>query len=169
MDSRELFKKLKKDAREFSIFDIMKARYFMENDAKYLPPQYRTEFLESLGMYFYNVLNEIKNRDENSIEYFEIDEEKLKKLIERIESFKKMGSENEDAFIRLSKIIAPYLIFIEKKPIHPENLTFPGKKKIIKKENTYYCPVKSKQKNEYSLCEFCVCKDISELEYSKKL
>ncbi|EHP86248.1 DUF2115 domain-containing protein [Methanotorris formicicus] len=164
MDSKELFKKLKKEAREFSIFDMMKARCFMENDAKYLPPQYRNEFLESLGMYFYNILNEIKNKDESSIESYEIDEEKLKRLIGRIESFKKMNSENENAFIRLSKIIAPYLIFIVKKPIHPENLVFPGKKKIIKKGNTYYCPVKSKQKNEYSLCEFCVCRDISELE-----
>jgi uncharacterized protein (UPF0305 family) len=49
-------------------------------------------------------------------------------------------------------------------PLHPVGMKFPGGNRIIKKNGKYYCPVRDKQDNIYSLCEFCVCMDYTELD-----
>ncbi|NPA61998.1 MAG: DUF2115 domain-containing protein [Methanococci archaeon] len=167
MKSRELLKKLKKELENFSIYDIMMVRSFIEKDAKYLPPQYREHYVNSMMRYLIETFHEIKKKKCEDIKDEEIDEEKLKKMLERIERFKKYNTPEEEKFIKLSKILCPYLAFIAKKPLHPTYLTFPGNVRIVKKGNTYYCPVKNKQINEYSLCEFCVCRSFEELKSSK--
>lgn len=164
MKARELFKKLKEEIKNFSIYDIMMVRSFIEKDAKYLPPKYKNHYVEAMMRYFIETFNEIKKKSVDEIQDEDIDDEKLNKMLERIEKFRKYYTPDEDKFINLSKIICPYLAFIAKKPLHPTYLTFPGNVKIIKKGNTYYCPVKNKQLNEYSLCEFCVCRSIEELK-----
>jgi len=159
MRSKELFKRLKEMAKDFSIQDLMNVRVFLEEDMKYLPEGYKEQYLRDQIMYFINTLKEIKNKGEEDIEDYPIDEEKLRTLLQRIEGFKR-DIKGEDSFIKLSKIVVPYLIFIGKKPLHPVGTRFPGGKCIVKKENRYYCPVKNKQKNDYSLCEFCVCEEL---------
>ena len=159
MRSRELFKRLKEMAKDFSIQDLMNVRVFLEEDMKYLPENYKEQYLKNQIMYFINTLKEIKRRKDDDIEDYPIDEGKLKDLLERIEGFKR-GVKGEESFIKLSKIVVPYLIFIEKKPLHPVGMKFPGGRCIVKKGDKYYCPVKNKQKNEYSLCEFCVCEGL---------
>ncbi|MBW9220605.1 DUF2115 domain-containing protein [Methanothermococcus sp. SCGC AD-155-M21] len=156
MESRELFNLLKNMAKEFSIYDLMDVRAFLERDMQYLPKDYREPYLKNQIMHFVNVLNEIRKKEECNIENFEIKDINLEKLFNRIEKFK-CGIKGEDSFIKLSKIVVPYLIFIAKKPLHPVGTRFPGGKSIVKKNNKYLCPVKNKQKNEYSLCEFCIC------------
>ncbi|ENN96155.1 hypothetical protein J422_03823 [Methanocaldococcus villosus KIN24-T80] len=158
MKAKELLKKLKEKAENFSIYDIIAIKCFIEKDAKYLPEKYKEDYINAMIKYYIDTLNEIKSKE--ICEDYEIDEKKLNELINRIESFKKYNSEEEKKFIELSKIICPYLLFIAKKPFHPEYLIFPGGLKIIKDNNIYYCPVKEKQLNEYSLCEFCVAKPI---------
>ncbi|ACV24099.1 DUF2115 domain-containing protein [Methanocaldococcus fervens] len=164
MKAKELFKNLKKELDNFSIYDIMMIRSFIEKDAKYLPPQYKNHYVEAMMKYLIETFNEIKKKKVDEIEDEEIDEKKLNKMLNRIENFRKYYSSDEEGFINLSKILCPYLAFIAKKPLHPEYLTFPGNVKIIKKGNDYYCPVKNKQLNEYSLCEFCVAKSMDELK-----
>ncbi len=159
MRAKELLKILKEKAKNFGIYDIIKIRSFLEKDAKYLPENYREEYVNAMIKYYIDTLKEIKNKD---LPYdYEIDDNKLKNLLDRIESFRVYNTEEEQRFIELSKIICPYLCFIAKKPFHPEYLKFPGGLKIIKKGDSYYCPVKNKQLNKYSLCEFCVSKPIN--------
>ena len=159
MRSKELFKRLKEMAKDFSIQDLMNVRVFLEEDMKYLPEGYKEQYLRNQIMYFINTLNEIKKKKEEDIEDCPINEEKLRTLFERIEDFKR-GVKGEDSFIKLSKIVVPYLIFIGEKPLHPVGTRFPGGLCIVKRGDKYYCPVKNKQKNEYSLCEFCVCEGL---------
>ena len=166
MKAKELFEKLKRELDNFSIYDIMMIRSFIEKDAKYLPPQYKNHYIEAMMKYLIETFNEIKKKRADEIEDEEIDEEKLNEMLNRIERFRKYYTPDEDRFINLSKILCPYLAFIAKKPLHPEYLTFPGNVKIVKKYGNYYCPVKNKQLNEYSLCEFCVAKSIDELNSS---
>ncbi len=164
MKARELFEKLKKEIDNFSIYDIMKIKCYIEKDAKYLPNKYKNHYVESMMKYLIETFNEIKRKKTNEIKDEEIDKNKLNEMLKRIESFKKYNTEDEETFINLSKILCPYLTFIAKKPLHPIYLTFPGNVKIVKKGNIYYCPVKNKQLNEYSLCEFCVAKSLDELK-----
>ncbi|WP_421077174.1 DUF2115 domain-containing protein [Methanothermococcus sp. Ax23] len=162
MKGRELLKKLREDAAKFSIHDLMNVRVFLEKDMQYLPKDYKESYLKGQIMYFINTLNEVRKKSEDELEDFEIDENILNKLYDRINRFK-CGIKGEDSFIKLSYIVVPYLIFIAKKPLHPVGIRFPGGKHIIEKNGTYYCPVKNRQENEYSLCEFCICKGIEEL------
>ncbi len=162
MINRELLKKLKEDAKKFDIHDLMNVRIFLERDMQYLPKDYKESYLKNQIMYFINTLNEIRNIDLNSVEEDTIDENILNNLFDRINKFK-YGVKGEESFIKLSKIVVPYLIFIAKKPLHPVGMRFPGGKYIIEKNGVYYCPVKNRQNNEYSLCEFCVCRGIEEI------
>jgi uncharacterized protein (UPF0305 family) len=162
LECYELLKKLKKDAMEFSIHDLMNVRVFLEKDMQYLPKEYKESYLKDQIMYFINTLNDIRKMDLNKLGDCNIDEHILFKLYDRIDRFK-CGIKGEDSFIKLSKIVVPYLIFIAKKPLHPVGMRFPGGKHIVEKNGVYYCPVKNRQENEYSLCEFCVCKGIEEL------
>ena len=159
MRAKDLLKELKKKAKEFSIYDIIKVRAFLEKDGKYLPKEYREKYVNAMLNHFLKTLEEIKKVED--VEDYKIDEKKLKELLERIESLKINNSEEEEAFIKLSKIVCPYLIFIAKKPIHPIDLEFPGGLKIVKKGDKYYCPVKDRQKNQFSLCPFCVCQPLT--------
>ncbi|ADG14095.1 Protein of unknown function DUF2115 [Methanocaldococcus infernus ME] len=153
MKATELLKKLKEEAKNFSIYDIAKVRAFLERDAKYLPKNYREKYVNKMLEHFLKSLKEVK--EYKLKEDYEIDEKKLKALLDRIEN-----SGYDETFIRLSKIVCPFLVFIAKKPIHPLDLEFPGGLKIIKKGDKYYCPVKEKQKNQFSLCPFCICQPL---------
>ncbi|GBF36144.1 DUF2115 domain-containing protein [Methanofervidicoccus abyssi] len=159
MRSRELFKRLKRMAKDFSIQDLMNVRVFLEEDMKYLPEGYKEQYLRNQIMYFINTLKEIKEKKESNIKDYPINEGKLRTLLGRIEGFKR-GVKGEDSFIKLSKIVVPYLVFIDKKPLHPVGTKFPGGLYIVKREDKYYCPIKNRQNNEYSLCEFCVCEGL---------
>ncbi|AEH07061.1 DUF2115 domain-containing protein [Methanothermococcus okinawensis] len=167
MKSKELLKKLKEDASKFSIHDLMNVRLFLEKDMEYLPKEYKESYLKDQIIYFINTLKELRKKNEEELEDFEIDEDILNKLYNRINQFK-TNTKGEDSFIKLSHIVTPYLIFIAKKPLHPIGMRFPGGKRIIEKNGIYYCPVKNRQKNEYSLCEFCICKGIEELKNNNK-
>ncbi|WP_423792297.1 DUF2115 domain-containing protein [Methanocaldococcus indicus] len=161
MKAKELLKKLKEEAKDFGIYDIIDIKVFLEKDAKYLPEKYRESYINAMLKYFLDTFKELKRLNLEDIEDYEIDENLYRKLIERIENFRRYNTKEEEKFIKLSKIICPYLRFIAKKPFHPEYLIFPGGLKIIKKGNIYYCPVKNKQLNKYSLCEFCISKPLN--------
>jgi uncharacterized protein (UPF0305 family) len=141
----------------------MNVRVFLERDMQYLPKDYKESYLKNQIMYFINTLNNIRKVDIDKVMNYNIDENTLNKLFDRTDGFK-CGIKGEESFIKLSKIVVPYLIFIAKKPLHPVGMRFPGGKHIVEKNGVYYCPVKNRQKNEYSLCEFCVCEDIEKLD-----
>lgn len=162
MNSKRLFAELKTKAHEFSIYDLMNVRIYLEKEMKYLPKDYQEGYMKDTIEYFLDTLKEIKGKKEEEIENFEIEEEKLKNLLERIDRFSK-GIPEEKSFMKLSKIVVPYLVFIAKKPLHALTTRFPGGLTITKKNGEHYCPVKNRQTNEYSLCEFCICKDPKEI------
>lgn len=62
MKARELFEKLKKELNNFSIYDIMMIRSFIEKDAKYLPPQYKNHYVEAMMKYLIETFNEIRKK-----------------------------------------------------------------------------------------------------------
>lgn len=164
MDTSQLFQCLKKSALKISIHDLIKTKTYIEFDTCHLPEKYQKEYSQKLFKYIFDTLAEIKNK--TSVDEVEhIDENEYHALIDRINYLNENYKLGHEVFKRLMKIISSYLIFIAKKPVHPVGLIFPGGFRIIEKNGVYYCPVKNKQSGiEYSLCEFCVCKDTEELE-----
>ncbi len=154
MNKLQLLDRLKKLSNEYSIYDLIKVRNYLEKDMVELPPKYKDYYINTCIGYYTKLLNELKSLNKDSIfnKNEEINIEKYNNLIDRIEN----SSSNCKEFVNLSKIIVPYLVFIKKSPLHIVGMKFPGGKSIVKKNNQYYCPVKSKQLNNKSLCEFCV-------------
>ncbi|ADI74281.1 Protein of unknown function DUF2115 [Methanohalobium evestigatum Z-7303] len=164
MDTSQLFQCLKKNALKISIHDLMKAKAYIEYNNRNLPEKYQKDYTQNLFEYIFNTLIEIKNK--NSVDSVEhIDENVFKDLVEKINRLNENYSPEQKIFNRLIKIVSLYLVFIAKKPIHPEGMIFPGGFKITKESGVYYCPVKNKQSGiEFALCDFCVCRDKEELE-----
>nr|A9A7B8.1 RecName: Full=UPF0305 protein MmarC6_0221 [Methanococcus maripaludis C6] len=162
MKSRNFFSKLKEESYDVGIFDLMNAKVYLEKDLTYLPEDYKKGYLEDFFTFFPEVLREIKNKTEEEIEDFEINEEEIKKVDSRICSMGSIGA-SRDSYEKLVKTVINYLIFINKRPLHALTTRFPGGKQIIEKNGNYYCPIKNAQSNELSICEFCICKDLNEL------
>ncbi|MBA2850925.1 uncharacterized protein (UPF0305 family) [Methanococcus maripaludis] len=162
MKSRKFFSKLKEESYDVSIFDLMNAKVYLEKDMTYLPQDYKKGYIEDFFTFFPEVLKEIKNKTEEEIEDFEIEDEEIKRADLRLCS---MGSKQtgRESYEKLVKTVINYLIFINERPLHALTTRFPGGKQIIEKNGNYYCPIKNAQSNELSICEFCICKDLNEL------
>ncbi|MDI9645988.1 MAG: DUF2115 family protein [Archaeoglobales archaeon] len=150
MISSHLLEILKSNARQISIQDFAIAHQELFEDFKYVPEPYKSYWVKEMLKYLLLNLKELTNTCNVCPE--DLDEKKFREFIKKINENSKF-----DAFKKISLVVLPYLAFIAKKPIHPPEMIFPGGKKIKKAENRYFCPVKNKQINPYSFCEFCVC------------
>ncbi|WP_445475575.1 DUF2115 domain-containing protein [Methanococcoides methylutens] len=163
MNTEELLVSLQKAARDLPISDLMKARAFMVRSASGLPEKYREAYSTGLFNYLYTIFTEISRskqpeRNEN------IDPEEYDELMERLDQMGVSEDKNQYYFNKLVELTVPYLVFIVKKPIHPEGMVFPGGDRVLEKDGVYYCPVKNKQNNvECALCKFCICRDAEEM------
>jgi len=165
MDSKELFKNLKENARDYPVSDLIKVKYYFDQAVEVVLEKYRENFVYSYFGLYYETLIEIKNKSESEILDFEVDEIEIQNLNERLDSIY-FGLEKEKRnkeVLNIQKIVYPYLVFISKKPLHHLSLRFPGGKTIIEKNGIYFCPIRDSQENDLGICEFCCCKDHNEL------
>ncbi|MBP2142965.1 uncharacterized protein (UPF0305 family) [Methanococcus voltae] len=162
MDIKILLEDLKDKSFEVSIYDFINAKIELEKELKYLPEEYRQCYIDDFFTYFPKIIKEIKALNLEKLETFEIQEEDLERLIDRLEVL----SSKKNKSYKIFRIVIPYLVFFAKKPLHALTTRFPGKKSIVSKNGVYYCPIKEAQNNDLSICEFCICKDIKELEKS---
>jgi uncharacterized protein (UPF0305 family) len=77
----------------------------------------------------------------------------LKNQEEMIEKERAM----ESNFFRIYEVVSIYTTFILEEPIHIVGTLFPGGFRVKLDGDTYYCPVKEKQKdNPGAVCGFCI-------------
>ncbi|MEM0301709.1 MAG: DUF2115 family protein [Archaeoglobaceae archaeon] len=157
MQKSELLNALKKEALAISYLDLVLGKKYLEEEFKFVPDSYRKPWLDEIFRYFAENLYELIRIAEVE---GEIDQDKYRKLMERLN--KSPENEYEKAFLKVSRVVVPYLIFIAQKPVHSPNIIFPGGLRIKQIGNKYYCPAKEKQENPYSFCEFCVCEKLEE-------
>lgn len=157
MEKRKLLNALKREALNISYLDLALGKNYLLEEFKFVPENYRRLWVDEIFSYFAEHLYELIRT--NDVEG-ELEEEKLKGLMERLK--KDPESEYEKAFVKVSRVVVPYLIFIAQKPVHSPKIIFPGGLKIRQIGNKYYCPAKEKQENPYSFCEFCVCEKLEE-------
>jgi uncharacterized protein (UPF0305 family) len=156
MSKNELLSILRKHVLNIYIADIMKADLFLRSEDKYVPPKYREELLKTSTKAFFSRIKNIKE-DKKSYKGY-VKTKDIKNLLDVLEKQEKEASnENEISFIRISKIILIYTVFIVNEAIHPVGTPFPGGFKVRYKNGKYLCPVKEIQKkNPNALCRFCV-------------
>lgn len=104
------------------------------------------------------VFSELRSR--NCIDILEdIDPDKLEDFTLRINQYMDENAPDQTDLKKYIRIISTYLTFIAKKPLHPPGMVVKDNKKIFRKGNNYFCPVKSKYMLEaMSLCKYCVCR-----------
>lgn len=152
----DLLKILKKEASNIHIKEIMDASVYLKEDAKFMPPKEREEFIKRFTQAFFIRMKDLKE-----------DKEEYNGLVNTIklqEFFKVLDTQKEQAhcheelcFQKIARIIATYTAFVKKESIHPVGTRFPGGFILRYENGVYYCPVKDKQLNTPgALCRFCV-------------
>ncbi|MBU4534985.1 MAG: DUF2115 domain-containing protein [Euryarchaeota archaeon] len=89
-----------------------------------------------------------------------INEEALADFKNRIDYFFSIYAPDDLEFREFIKLISIYLSFIAKKPLHPPGTVFDNGKKVYQKGPHFICTGKNIfQKDEESLCKYCVAKN----------
>ncbi len=158
---KDLMITIKNLANTISVHDLMLATAILRDEGKYVTASYRESYLEIYIKYFIMRIKDVK-ADKNSYN-LEIDnKEDFSQAIELLEAQfnnKELYKNENDKFPIIYTVIGLYTTFILNEPIHPKGTPFPGNLKVIYKDNTYFCPVKDKQKeNPNAVCRFCIAK-----------
>lgn len=159
IQAMDLLNILKNESKEFSIESAKEISFFMQEELKYIPSQYKDEYSPSLSSQTLKII-EIKN-DKTKYTHT-INKNTFKKAILTIEkflNFDNMFKGRKDLEVN-SVLVSIYLLFIVFKPIHPVGMVFPGGNLKIEEINgIYYCPAKTKQlNNPNAICPYCICK-----------
>ncbi len=151
-----LLKVLKNEARTVHIQDIMKASHYLREDARFMPPIERDDYISRFTKAFFSRIKDIKD---DKAEYSgQVNPTKLKEFLKVLDDQAKLAKdEYEECFHDIARVVATYTTFIREESIHPVGTNFPGGFTLRRVNGVYLCPVKDKQKDTPSaLCRFCV-------------
>jgi len=158
LTTSELLEKLKKEATNIHISDIMKACNYLLEEGKYVQPGYREKFHNAYIKGFILRIKEVI--EHNNTEQNMVDIEELKNSLNLLEEQEKSMLEvypHEPNFSKIYQIISIYTTFVLDEPVHIVGTEFPGGFKVKFENKKYLCPVKEKQKdNPNAVCGFCI-------------
>ncbi|GAB6054900.1 DUF2115 domain-containing protein [Methanobacterium movens] len=156
LSKKELLNILKKEASQLHIKDIMDASIYLREDAKFMPPKERDDFISRFTKAFFLRIKDLKE-DQEEYEGL-VDTEKLKEFLGVLNEQKRNVKCHEElCFSHIAMIVATYTAFVREESIHPVGTRFPGGFILRYEKGIYYCPVKEKQLNTPgALCRFCV-------------
>ncbi len=158
MKQKELLYKLKNEARKISNDDLCHARALFSDMVKDMPEKYRKAYAADFFIYLYEAFQDLKRCSVS--DDTEVDEDQYTELLKRMDREYNIDDSKHRAFHRFVNVVYPYLTFIERKPIHPVGMIFPGGSLVTYNNGEYFCPVKNKQSDiELALCGLCVCED----------
>jgi uncharacterized protein (UPF0305 family) len=153
-----LLKILREDAKKIGLNEIIASSIYLQGDAKYVPANYRKEYLKS---YVKGFLTRIKDVKEDSRSYrgmIDLDEfVKAVDLLYKQEYVIRDNEYSEPSFFKIYEIISLYTTFILNEPIHQVGTLFPGGFKVKYKDGSFFCPVKkNNEDNPLAVCPFCI-------------
>lgn len=158
LTANELLEKLKKEAKNIHISDIMKACNYLLEEGKYVQPSYREKFHNAYIKGFILRIKEVK--EDKNTEQNLVNMEELENSLDLLEEQEKSMMEiypHEPNFSKIYQIISIYTTFILDEPVHVVGTEFPGGFKVKFENKKYLCPVKEKQKdNPNAVCGFCI-------------
>ena len=164
MNRSELLIELKKETRDITNEDLSLARAAIMEVVEHVPEPYKTIYSSDYFVFLYENFLRLKGHGQLQADE-ELDSGDYASLLDSIKDKNYSEDRKRDALRRFTNLVLAYLVFIVKEPLHPVGMVFPGGMRITQKELHYYCPVKDKQSDtNISFCEFCICKDSSELE-----
>ncbi len=148
VDAEALFRELKREADNIGE-PVSKARKHSVDVS---------DISQAMSKYDLDVFLEILSLDRVESDH-RIDRHELEDFTSKIEQYMDAQAPGQDQLKKYVRIISTYLVFIAKRPLHSADIAFFGSLKIVKKNNTYYCPAKSVYiKEKDSLCVYCICR-----------
>lgn len=156
ISKNKLLKTLKKEARAIHILDIMKASNFLREDASFMPPKERDDYIARFTKAFFTRIKDIK--DDQSDYTGIVNLVKLSEFLKvQDEMSQKSRNNDEKCFHHIARLVSTYTAFVKEESIHPVGTRFPGGFTLKLTDGIYLCPVKDKQIDTPSaLCRFCV-------------
>lgn len=156
INKNNLLKTLKKEARAIHILDIMKASNFIREDASFMPPKERDDYIARFTKAFFTRIKDIKD---DPVDYTGVvNPVKLSEFLKVQAEMSRMSRNNDEkCFHHIACVVSTYTAFVKEESIHPVGTRFPGGFTLRLVDGIYLCPVKDKQKDTPSaLCRFCV-------------
>lgn len=146
---------IKQEIKDVSLNQLYELSFQFNDESKYLPSKYKSEYEELIAKDIVKKFKDLKNDNKTY-------EGKLKS--NDIENITQLLTKNKDNPTQhILDILVIYSTYFLKKPVHNLKTTFPGKKRIYKKGNDYYCPVKKYHiNNNEAVCKYCIAKKIEE-------
>lgn len=154
----ELLKLLKKYSNRISVFDLMNLITASDNTFEWVSKKWT-----KLGnkMQVETFIFRMKALDADFSTYVgNIDNNDLKEYIFNLnETLDPHKSSAESCIIVFLSIL--YANYILEEPVHPKGTEFPGSQKVLKKEESYYCPAKEGNlENPNAFCRLCIAEQL---------
>jgi uncharacterized protein (UPF0305 family) len=158
INKNTLLKILQEDAKQVDVRDIISSSIYLHHDGRYLPEDYRKEYLKAYVKGFLTRIKDVKEDSNNYTGVLDIAEfEKAIFLLEDQEIQVHNVENSEPAFFRIYEIIALYTTFILDEPVHQEGTLFPGGFRVKLEKGIFFCPVKkNNENNPLAVCPFCI-------------
>lgn len=168
IEKAELANVLARELDKYSIYDMMKMSAGLDREINLLPAPYRERlrpyFKEQLFGRYAKIMEMRSNGDfhdlREQIVYLNLYREFSKTESNHIKAI--CDKENESGAVHSPipslyyLLISCFYMFVLGEPGHPVGTPFPGGFEVINSGNTYYCPIRDKEKDvEYSICNFC--------------
>jgi len=158
ISKKYLLSVLRAESDDIHIFDIMSSYVQLVEDGKYVQSSYQKDYLEA---YIKGFLMRVKDIRNDKIDYEgHVDIKELQEALNTLKNQEAIVEKErsiESNFFRIYQVVSLYTTFILEEPIHMVGTLFPGGFRVKFEENTYYCPVKEKQKdNPGAVCGFCI-------------
>ena len=157
------------EAQRYSIMDIQRISAGLAREVNDLPSPYKEKitpyFIEQFFMRYYRLVGMNDSGAFKSLTE-EIKEKKLyldyceatEKAVRDPEAHRSVG-EHDPQHGLFYFIVNCFAMFVLEEPGHPVGMPFPGGFKVEKRDGTYYCPIREKEKDlPDSICNFCPCK-----------
>jgi uncharacterized protein (UPF0305 family) len=168
IEKSELANVLSMELTKFSIYDIMKISSGLDREISLLPSPYREKsrpyFIEQLFGRYTKIMAMRSNGDfhglRERIVYLSLYREFCNTESRHIEAICD-NENNKDAvhgpFSSLYyMLISCFYMFVLGEPGHPVGTPFPGGFVVMQCGNSFYCPIREKEKDVvYSICNFC--------------
>lgn len=157
MKASLLLKKIKNNIKNYPIEHLRKNtdESIFNKDLELIRPK---DILIQMATFNSNNYDEILSLELK--EDFEIDDNKIKDIKEKIDYYFSVYAPNDKIYGDFVGNISLYLALIVKKPFHPIGMRFTQGYSVFYKNGKYYCSGKTKfLKEKNSLCKYCVCNE----------
>lgn len=142
---------LQKEVEDISLEEIYELSFDENENAKYIPREYKKHYNESVLNVIISRFATLKN---THIHYEGTITEK------EADDINTLLNDEGDLVEHVLNIIVVFVTYLMKRPVHLPGTVFPGMVSIYSDGKEYYCPIKKYHiTSKKSVCRYCIAKE----------